>query len=210
MHSKLLCALALFLGSLSAQTEAPAPAAGETAERPTDPSYRINFGDQIVVSIFGEGDLGARQMVDRQGLVRLPLIGEVTVAGLTVREAENHIENIYRKEEILKAPQATIAMGVYAPREATVLGAIRSPGPYQFPPDAQKMDIRDVITRHGGFTPVAKSDAVAITRRLEDGRETILTVDVARLMFGRSRNRENDTIFYVVPGDRIFVPERLF
>jgi polysaccharide export outer membrane protein len=149
-------------------------------------------------------------MIDRNGLVRLPLIGEVSVAGRTVREAEKLIETTYKKDEILKAPQVTLTMVAYAPREVTLLGAVRSPGTFQFPPDTVSLDIRDVIGRQGGFTPVAKGDSVAVTRRQANGKEDTVVINVDRMMFGRSRKRENEDVYLIYPGDRIYVPERLF
>lgn len=184
-----------------------APSAGAV---PTDPTYRLNLGDRIGVSLFGEADLNAQQMIDRNGLVRLPLIGEVSVAGRTVREAEKLIEATYKKEEILKSPQVTLTMAAYAPREVTLLGAVRAPGTFQFPSDTVSLDIRDVIARQGGFTPVAKGDSVAVTRRQPNGKEETVVVNVDRMMFGRSRKRENDEVYMIYPGDRIYVPERLF
>ena len=202
----LLLAVAFPLGAQEAAPPDPGfPPAGATL---ADPGYRLKAGDRIIVNIFGEPDLTAQQMIDRDGEVRLPLIGAVTLGGRTVREAERHIETAYRAQEMLKTPQVTLAMGAYAPREVTLLGAVRSPGTFQFPADATSLDIRDVIARQGGFTPVAKGDAVAVTRRKADGRETTTVVDVARLMFGR--NRRNEPTFFIRPGDRIFVPERLF
>ena len=198
--------LALAGSLLLADTEAPSPAPAAA----TDPTYRLNLGDHIAVSIFGEADLTAQQMIDRNGMVRLPLIGELSVVGRTVREAESLIESTYLKEEILKEPQVTLVMMAYGPREVTLLGAVRAPGTFQFPPDTVSLDIRDVIARQGGFTPVAKGDAVAVTRRQPGGKEVTTVVNVDHMMFGRSRKRENEEVFLIYPGDRIYVPERLF
>ena len=203
MHSKtlLLLGLALVRPLLMAQSE---PVTAITV----DPTYRLNQGDRLAVAVFGEGDLSAQQMIDRNGLIRLPLIGDLNVAGRTVREAEALIETTYRKEEILKSPQVTLTMVTYSPREITLLGAVRTPGSFQFPPDVTSLDIRDVIARQGGFTPVAKADAVAVTRRQAGGKEVTTVINVE--MSGRSRKKENEDAFLIYPGDRIFVPERLF
>jgi len=205
-HLSLLAAAIplLALGQPAAAPEAPAAAPA------TDPTYRLSLGDRLAVLVFGEPDLNAQQMIDRHGIVRLPLIGEVVIAGQTVREAENLIEDTYRKEEMLRNPQVTLTLVGYAPREVVLLGAVRSPGTFQFPADATRLDLRDVIARQGGFTPVAKSDAVAVTRRREDGRETTVIVNVERTMSGRARDQGKDEAFFIYPGDRIFVPERLF
>ena len=209
MSSRLLL-LALLAAPLASAAQPGSPAAADANNPPpaTDPAYRLNYGDQILVTIFGEGDLGAQQIIDRDGQVRLPLVGSLTLVGRTVREAEKLVEDTYRSQEILKQPQVTLTMGRYAPREVTLLGAVRAPGTFQFPPDATSMDIRDVVARQGGFTPVAKGDAVTVTRRQPSGQEVTTVVNVERLMFGRSREKED--IFYIYPGDRIFVPERLF
>lgn len=215
MHfKKLLLALLASVGTLligqSVETPGDTPAPGTATTPVTDPAYRLSLGDRISVTIFGEGDLGAQQMIDRNGLVRLPLVGEVSVAGRSVREAEKLIEDSYRNQEMLKSPQVTLNLVGYAPREVTLLGAVRAPGTFQFPPNALSLDIRDVIARQGGFSPVAKGDAVAVTRRQPNGQEVTTVVDVDRMMFSRSRKKENSEVFLIYPGDRIFVPERLF
>jgi len=196
----MLTARAAFAADPAAEPPAPA----------TDPSYRLAVGDRITVSIFGEAELTTQQIVDRDGQVRLPMIGALAVGGHTIREMEHMIELQYRGQEFLRDPQATVSVSTYAPREVSVLGAVRSPGTFQFPTDSQSLDIRDVIARQGGFTPVAKGDSVAVTRRQADNREITTIVDVDRMMYGRSRNRENVTVFLIYPGDRIFIPERLF
>jgi polysaccharide biosynthesis/export protein len=204
----LLLGTLLGLGGGPAFAAEPAPA--DEIPPATDPSYRLALGDRISVSVFGEPELSTLQVIDQAGTVRLPLIGAVRVAGRTVREAEDHIEKSYRSGEMLKAPQATLALSSYAPREVTLLGAVRSPGTFQFPTDTQSLDIRDVIARQGGFTAAAKGDTVAVTRTSPDGQETITVVNVERMMFGRARNRDTGEVFLIYPGDRIFVPERLF
>jgi protein involved in polysaccharide export with SLBB domain len=208
MRSKIILLLGLaFARTLLVAAPTPDAPAGSAS---TDPTYRLSSGDRLSVAIFGEPDLTAQQMIDRNGRVRLPLIGDVPVVGCTVREAESLIESTYRKEEMLKSPQVTVSMIAYAPREVTLLGAVRAPGAFQFPPDVVSLDIRDAIARQGGFTPVAKGDAVAVTRRQEGGRETTIIVNVDRMMYGRSRKKDNVDTFLIYPGDRIFVPERLF
>ena len=91
-----------------------------------------------------------------------------------------------------------------------MLGAVRSPGNFQFPKEPTSLDIADLITRLGGFSPTAKSDAVSVIRRKPDGTEEVTTVDVERMISGRRRGDSSRREFAVYPGDRIWVPERLF
>lgn len=189
---------------------APTIAAPLPPENTTDPSYRLVPGDSVAVNVYAEPDMSAAQRLDADGVLRLPMVGEVRLGGLTVREAENELERIYRNRELLKAPLVTLSVSTYAVREVSVLGAVRSPGNFQFPKETTSLDIVDLITRLGGFTPTAKSDAVSVIRRKPDGKEEVTTVDVERMISGRRRGDSSRRDFAVFPGDRIWVPERLF
>ena len=176
----------------------------------TDPSYKLTVGDSVAVNVYGEPDMSASQRVDSNGKLRLPMIGEIKLSGMSVREAEDALERLYRERELLKSPLVTLVVSNYALREVSVLGAVRSPGNFQFPKETTSLDIADLITRLGGFTPTAKSDAVSVIRRKPDGKEEVTTVDVERMISGRKRGDSSRRDFAVFPGDRIWVPERLF
>lgn len=201
----------LSLATAAAQLEPPAGAAAPLpVANDTDPSYRLTAGDSVTVNVYGEPDMSAAQRLDTTGILRLPMIGEVTLGGLTVREAEANLESLYKERELLKSPLVTISVSNYALREVSVLGAVRSPGNFQFPKETTSLDIADLITRLGGFTPTAKGDSVSVIRRKPDGTEEVTTVDVERMISGRRRGDSSRREFAVYPGDRIWVPERLF
>jgi polysaccharide export outer membrane protein len=208
MIRSLLCLLSLSAVVFGADAPAPAPAPAAAGE--TDPSYHLAAGDSVSVNIYGEPEMSASQRLDTSGILRLPMIGEIKVGGLSVREAEDTLEKVYRDRELLKKPLVTIMVSNYALREVSVLGAVRSPGNFQFPKETTNLDIADLITRLGGFTPTAKSDAVSVIRRKPDGKEEVTTVDVERMISGRRRGDATRRDFAVFPGDRIWVPERLF
>lgn len=206
----------LFFGALASAQNALPPAPGTTAPATppyatdTDPSYHLTVGDSVSVNVYGEPDMSASQRLDSSGKLRLPMIGEIKVSGLSVREAEKTLEQMYRERELLKSPLVTLVVSNYALREVSVLGAVRSPGNFQFPKEMTSLDIADLITRLGGFTPTAKSDSVSVIRRKPDGKEEVTTVDVERMISGRRRGDNSRRDFAVYPGDRIWVPERLF
>jgi polysaccharide export outer membrane protein len=182
----------------------PAPAAG------TDPNYRLIAGDAISITIYNEPDLTVLQTIARSGEVRLPLIGEIILIGLSVREAERLLEKTYRDRQFLRKPVASLTVTSYFPREVSVLGAVRTPGNLVFPRDVTSLDIVEVITRVGGFIPVSKADAVTITHRAPDGKETVTVVDLENTITGRRQSGRGRADLAIYPGDRIWVPERLF
>jgi protein involved in polysaccharide export with SLBB domain len=181
-----------------------------TSSTVTDPNYRLGLGDTIVFSVRGQ-DVSDSQTISRKGDVRLPLIKEeVSLAGKTVREAERFLENLYREKRLFKNPVVSLKVASYYPRSVSVLGAVVSPGTVPFPPDTVSLDIVEVITRVGGFRPVAKSESVSVMRRGEDGKETTQILDLRNIISGRRKLGADRLDFEILPGDRIWVPEKIF
>jgi len=175
-----------------------------------DGVYRLGKLDQIQITIFDEPDLSVAQRINGEGSVRIPLIGVVKVAGLTISKAETEIENAYVANEILKDPIVSIQVIDYAPKEISILGAVGSPGKLPFPTEVSSLDIVDVISKVGGFTKIARADSVRITRVGDDGREIIFTVNVESMITGRGRRSGEPARVPIYPGDVIWVPERMF
>lgn len=196
------------------------PTSSETAPTPapvvpppvtTDPGYRLAVGDAISVVVQGEPELTANQVLGRAGEIRLVYAGDFSLAGKTVREAETALETLYRDRKLLKQPVIRVSVSGYAKREVWVTGAVRSPGPVPFTGDSMTMDVVDAINKAGGFVNISKADAVKITRRLPDGKEgPTQTVDLENVISGRFRPGRDRGDITVSPGDRIFVPERIF
>lgn len=204
-----LLVLCAFFGALGAAAQSPAPAASPDVPK-TDPAYKLIVGDQVAINVYGETELSIAQKLDTQGRIRLALVGDVELAGRTVREAERTIEQLYVDRRILKKPMINIVVQAYAVREISILGAVRGPGKMAFPPEKSTLDITDVVTRSGGFLPTAKSDAVKITRVDAAGRETTVEINVEAMLTRRGAGPNTLKEFPIYPGDRIWVPERLF
>lgn len=195
-------ALVIAASSLAQQTRSATPA-------PVNPSYRIMIRDQVQITVFDEADLSTAQRVDGKGQLRVPLLGNVKLSGLTVRDAEELLEKRFIEGEFLRDPMVTLRIEEYATREVSVLGAVRSPGVIPFPLEVNSMDIVDVISKTGGLAGIARGEAVRVTRLDEDGQETVSIVNVESLITGKGRRSDSDR-FLVYPGDVIYVPDRLF
>lgn len=176
----------------------------------TDPAYKLSRGDEVAVSVFGEGDMSTDQKIDNRGIIRVPFAGEVYLAGRTVREAETYLEKLFVEKKLLKKPMVTIGVRDYASREVNVFGAVNGAGKYQLPREASSVEIVDVISARGGFKTTAKANQVKVTRTLESGEEKTIEVDVEAMMNPNRANANTPRSFLIYPGDRIFVPERLF
>lgn len=205
-----------YLSPPRAQTTADAPAdAGDAstaapaeAGEKQSPSYRVIIRDQVQMTVYGQDDLTVAQRVDGEGKIRIPLLGNVVVAGKTVRELEEELEAAFVEQEFLRSPMVTVRVVDYAPREITIFGAVKAPGTIVLPLEVNSIDIVEVVSKVGGFTPVAKSNQVRVIRNRGLPNETVEVVNVDTMITGQSRGRQEQVQIY--PGDLIQVNQSLF
>ncbi|RME73340.1 MAG: sugar transporter [Verrucomicrobia bacterium] len=161
-----------------------------------------------MVEMFGQPDIRTVQRLTSNGEIRLPLIGRVSLRGLTVREAELEIERLYREGGYYVEPQIMLSVQQYSERYVAVFGQVRNPQRIPFPPETEEMGILQAITMAGGFTRIAKMDAVQVSRTNEKGEQERFEVDVSRLL--KAKRSSDESEFKLLPGDLVFVPERTF
>lgn len=197
------------IGSLMWLAGPPAFAQDSDESRSQRDYYQLSIRDQIEFSVYDEPDLEMSQRIDGKGQVRVPLLGTTRIAGMTIRQAEQYLEQAYIEKRLLRNPMVTIRVADYAPKEVAVLGAVASPGKLSFPIEANSLDIVDVVSQMGGFTDMARSDRVRVTRTGQDGRKIDFTVNVEQMITGR-RGKSSDNQIKIHPGDVIWVPTRIF
>ena len=173
-------------------------------------TYKLRIQDRLVVSVAGEPELTVNEIIDRQGKINLIYVGEVRVADMTIKQAEEHIANEYIRSRILKLPNVRIKIAGYAPQEILLLGQVRTPGPYKFPPEVEAMDIVEAIARSGGLTEIANPRKVTVKKKTPAGSYLVYKIDLKELQRGLQEGLDDeDTRFYIQPGDIIYVPERI-
>ena len=80
------------VGPLTGQTNTSEPAAAPAPDRG---EYRFGIADQLRVTIFGEPELSGEFIIDGQGRVSMPLIGEVPALGQTLRSFQADVQARY-------------------------------------------------------------------------------------------------------------------
>ncbi len=169
--------------------------------------YRLFSRDLLRLVVQGEPDVSAERRVDGLGEIYVPLIGQVKVAGLTLGQAQALIAKRYIDAEIFVRPEIVLQVVEYSPKEVMVLGQVGKQGKQSFPPESEGISIVEAITSAGGFTRISKGDAVRVTRKEDRGGEQSFTVNVEKMIDGKSGTTE---VFMLQPGDVVFVPERIF
>ena len=179
-------------GTPSASTAAAKPpAAKPTADAPAAGSdnggYVLGAGDKVRLSVFGETDLGGDFDIDGTGDVRLPLIGPVKAAGLTIHAFEDKAVALL-SDGYLKDPKVSIEVVNYRP--FYIIGEVNKPGQYSY---VDGMTALNAVALAGGYTPKADKSEVYIQRGGKDETEF-----------------PSDESTAVRPGDVVRIPERFF
>jgi polysaccharide export outer membrane protein len=104
------------------------------------------------------GGQGQTYQVEDDGTVALPVIGHIKVTGLTRYQAEQLIEDLYRKK-LLKDPIIELKV---INLKVTLLGEIRSQG--NFPLVKEQTTLIDMIGAAGGLTDKANEKSIKIIR----------------------------------------------
>jgi hypothetical protein len=100
--------------SAVAAPSVPAPVApvlrGGGALASGESDYVLVVGDVVELNVFREPDLTTQATLARYGTVQLPLIREVKLAGLTIRDAREVLRGLYDKQ-FLVDPQVFLQFG---------------------------------------------------------------------------------------------------
>jgi protein involved in polysaccharide export with SLBB domain len=149
---------------------------------------KLEAGDKVRVTVFGEDKLSGDYQVNTAGYVALPLAGSVKVSGMTGPELERALEQKF-KGSYLRNPRVTVEVLTFRP--FYVLGEVQKPGEYPF---RTGLNVLSAIAIAGGGTYRANSSKVMIQR---SGSNEI-------------REFPQSPSVPVMPGDLIRVPERYF
>lgn len=161
--------------------------------------------DTFEVRVFRHDNMSGTYAVSEEGTINFPEIGLVEVRGRTPAEVEQEIQRRLA-DGYLVNPTVSILVKEYKSKTIAVLGQVRKPTTI---PYAAGMSIVDAISQAGGFTPMARKNAVKVTRSgaKDAAAKTTsesFTVPVESIASGKAK------AFFLRPGDTIFVPERWY
>jgi len=183
-NSKLMCiALFLILGS----------ATGSLAQKE---SLLIGPGDALHIQVYDTPEMEQRARVTDAGEIPVSFLGNVKVVHMTPGQAGTEIEQRLIAANIMLHPQVTVRVDAYATQNASVMGQVVKPGPYEI--DTRRKVI-DVLALAGGLTDIA--DRHITIERFGDPNKKVeyYYSNVAGTAL------EDDPMVY--PGDTVVVPK---
>src|SRR5262245_55663147 len=141
-----------------------------TQER--DPSYRVGPRDLLEVRVYEDDKLNGQRRVTEDGLVNLPLLGDVAVAGKTTAEIGEILKRLLEARYMQRA-SVDVQVIEFRSRPITVMGAVKEPGPLPF---SGRWNLLEAITAAGGLADGHGND-IHILRRADNGLTDQVTVD---------------------------------
>ena len=198
-----LCISLLIAGCATSRPGARAPPADATQSQAVD-AYRIGVDDQVQVAVWRNPELGITVPVRPDGMISVPLIGDVLAGGRTPPEVAKDIQD--KLSAYVRDPQVAVILTQLRSHEylsrVRVTGAVRQPVSVPFRPG---MTVLDAVLAAGGLTEFAAPDRSELHRKTGDGARTY------EVKLDRILNRGDlATNYPVAPGDVITVPERTF
>jgi polysaccharide export outer membrane protein len=185
MKTSILSVLALALAIGGCSGYRPTPSAFHAV---LNQPYRLGAGDRVRVTVFEQDSLTNTYSVDSAGYIAFPLVGSVPARGRSVQELEGALAAKLR-EGFLRDPDVSVEVDQYRP--VFVMGEVGAAGQYSYVPG---LTVQKAVAMAGGFTPRANQGTVDITRDIN-----------GKVMTGRVVTSDP-----LMPGDTVYVRERLF
>ena len=157
----------------------------------------LGIGDVVKITVYQNPDLTVDARVSELGQVNFPLIGAVTIGGLSVSQAQALIEKRLRDGGFVLKPQVTIQTTQIRSIQISILGQVAKPG--RFPIELVGSRVSEMIAAAGGVVPGGADIVTLVGNR--DGKPIKLDIDLPLIL----QQGRADLDIPVENGDIIYV-----
>jgi polysaccharide biosynthesis/export protein len=182
----LACAGALAM----AQERAPRPASRGVSP---SPGYVIGAADVLRVTVWKEPDLTGEVTVRLDGMITLPLLGDVQAAGRAPSQLAASL--VTELQRFVESPRVTVSVTQATSARVYVVGQMVKPGEFAL---SGRMPVLKALALAGGFKEFAKQESIVVVR--ED--QSVVPFNFRRVAEGKDVSQN----ILLVAGDTIVVP----
>jgi polysaccharide export outer membrane protein len=186
-------------GVLSAQVQSTPPAAtvSQSAGTPVPLDYVIGPEDVLGVLFWRDQDMTGDVTVRPDGMITLPLLGDLLAAGLKPEILRDEIQK-KASGKYLEDPNVTVVVRTINSRKVFITGLVATPGPY---PLTSPRTVMQLIALAGGLTEFAEGKNITVLRS-EQGRTLSLKFNYNDVAKGKNLWQN----VQLKPGDTVVVP----
>jgi polysaccharide export outer membrane protein len=157
--------------------------------------YIIGPSDQLTITVWKEGSFSGSYLVRPDGMISIPLVGDIQAAGLTAAQLGNQISLRLRK--FLLDPNVTVLISQIHSKVVYLLGEVMKKGPVEM---TAGMTLLQAISSAGGLTEYANTKKMYILRT-ESGKQSSIPLHYKLALKGNGTDN-----LELHPGDTIVVP----
>jgi polysaccharide export outer membrane protein len=194
---------------LSAQTESLSPdEIREVMDTRADSAYVLGPNDVISITVYLHPELSVPQpgasssvggvMITSDGTVELPLVGELNLGGLTIKQAQQVITQAYSKQNALIDPEIAVELVSAQSLRYYLLGAFTEPG-VKYP--AHQLNLLEAVAL-GGTIQLEQAD---LQQAYVAQGSVKLPLDLHALLIDGDLSQN----VMLAPGDAVIVPSSL-
>lgn len=165
-------------------------------EESVNPVYRIGSGDVLKLQVFGRAEVSGTHVVGPDGMITVPIVGDVLLSDLTREAALKQIEQGLRN--FFTHPSATLSIEQYTSNQVTVLGRVERAGMQKFP---HPPTLAEVLAGAGAM-PILDKQATLTRCAIMRGRDKLIWVDLKALLNGDANYN-----LRMKKGDIVFIPD---
>jgi polysaccharide export outer membrane protein len=149
--------------------------------------YLLGGGDRIRVNVFEVPEYTGEYQVPPGGAINLPLIGSISVLGLTTEQAADEIARRYAR--FLKRPLISVNLLSSRPINVFVAGEVTRPGSYTLSlqgsggdnPGVQYPTVLAALTTAQGVTLAADVSKVQLRRKIGRSGEQVISFNLKEI-----------------------------
>jgi len=196
-----ICVIAIAVQGINCLAQSNAPGTGANPPAPslsapdTADTYVIGPADMLVVTVWKEPTLSGSLLVRPDGMVSLPLVGDVLAAGSTPNQLKDQIAEKLKK--FVQAPNVSVVISQIRSKNIYFMGEVSKKGPIEM---TAGMTLLEAIGSAGGPTEFANTKKIYILRDVAGVRQKI----PVRYKEALKGDRTLDLV--LKPGDTIVVP----
>ena len=161
----------------------PLPPLGATG------AYHLGPGDRVRILVYGDKELSDVFAIGDDGLISLPLAGNVAASGRTPSQLADEIAASLKQRGMIEDPSVAVEVTSYRP--IFILGEVIHPGQYPYEPD---MTVIAAVSLAGGYS-----------YRAIQGYEGVVRTQGKKTSDGLVKPQDR-----LVPGDVITIFDRVY
>lgn len=132
------------------------------------PSFVLGPGDALEISVWKDPELTKQVIVQPDGYLSFPLVGQVKAGGKTLVEVQQEI--VKRLKEYIPSPTIAVIPVEIESYKIYVIGKVNNPGVFVLP---QSINVMQALSLAGGTNPFANLGKISILRQGPDGQSKI-------------------------------------